>query len=192
MERVRNDSGRVLTTYKKQDACTTAGARLIGRAGRRGGCNGAQRRTQSGGPRNRRPDELNNEAQEMRVQTSTLLCEDLVLKISDSLLILLVSTGNAGRSGAIINRQGRTYAPVRPRDGEVFQREGNPQKKAMFAPRAPRAQSCAESMGASNPGQWISSVQLLSAVSRLQNATWPLRKVSGWRTQGLCIEVHSR
>lgn len=69
-----------------------------------------------------------NEAQEMRVQTSALLCEDLGLKISDSLLILLVSTENAGRSGAIINRQGRTYALLRPRDGEVFQREVNPRR----------------------------------------------------------------
>jgi hypothetical protein len=81
---------------------------------------------------------------------------------------------------------------LRPRDGEVLQREGNPQKRAMFAPRAPRAQSSAESVGARNPGQWISNVQLLRAVSRLQNATWPLRKVSGRRTQGPCIEVHLR
>lgn len=62
----------------------------------------------------------------------------------------------------------------------------------MFAPRAPRAQSSAESVGARIPGHWISIAQLLRAVSRLQNATWPLRKVSGWSTQGLCIEVHVR
>jgi hypothetical protein len=193
VERDRNDSGRVLTTYKKQDACTTAGARLIGQVGRRGGCNGAQRRTRSGGPEIDARMNSINEVQEMRGQTSALLCEDLGLKISDSLLILLsAQLRNAVQSGAVVSRQGRTYAPLRPRDGEVFHRKGSPQKRAMFAPRAPRAQSSAESVGARNPGHWISNVQLLRAVSRLQNATWPLRKVSGWSTQGLCIDVHSR
>ena len=35
-------------------------------------------------------------------------------------------------------------------------------------------------------------VQLLRAVSRLQNATWPLRSLTGWRVQGQCIDVHMR
>lgn len=81
-----------------------------------------------------------NKAQEMRGQTNTLLCEDLGLKISDSLLILLsAQSRSAVQSGAVVSRQGRqgrTYSSLRSRDGEVFQRSGSPQKRAMFAPRA--------------------------------------------------------
>jgi hypothetical protein len=81
-----------------------------------------------------------NKVQEMRVQTKALLGGDLGLKISDSLLILLVSTvTGCVQSGAIVGRQGRTYALLRPRDGEVFQRRANPEKRSIFKPRAPSA-----------------------------------------------------
>ena len=98
----------------------------------------------------------------MRVQTSALLCEDLGLVISDSSLMLLsAQSRRAVESGAIVSRQGRTYALLCSSDGEVFQREGNPQKKAMVALRAPRTQRSAESVGFQFPGRWIPNVQLL-------------------------------
>lgn len=60
-------------------------------------------------------------------QTSTLLCEDVGLKISDSLLILLSARlWNEVQSGAFVKLRGRTYAPLRPRDGEVFLRKRKP------------------------------------------------------------------
>lgn len=56
-----------------------------------------------------------DEAQEMRGQTSALLCEDVGLKISDSLLILLSALlRNAVQSGAVVSRQGRTLCSFAP------------------------------------------------------------------------------
>lgn len=81
---------------------------------------------------------LANEAQVMRGQTSALLCEDLGLKISDSLLTLpSAQSRNAVQSGAVVSRQGCTYVALRPRDGEVFQRKGNLQKRGMLNTSCP-------------------------------------------------------
>lgn len=189
MQEAGMEGGRVLTTSKRmarrgQLACTTAGRRVIGRAGRRAWSDGAQRKEGwgEGGPEidarvkvsmamyNGRADG----AAQCRAARGGYGTTDKVLMEPVSVAAWASRGRRGGRS---VSWQRRTCTSC------AWRRAGKGQVHVHAS--CPSAAGAAQRAAARVPGQRFVDTQLLAAVKRLQNATWAGGVVSG-RGRGAC------
>lgn len=146
-------------------------------------------------PRNRRPEDGNKRLTSFSASRPGL-CSAKLLEDGrcGQMLILSVSAATEGSQCRPDGQSSRSYvysgAPGTA--GGRSEMLGKLARRSMPHASCPRERRPAQRVGAATPGGRMADVQLMHAVSRLQNATWRMREVSGWQKQGRCMMLSER
>lgn len=154
-------------------------------------------------PRNRRSGEGKKRFTSFSASRPGSCSAKLLETMADAAMCLFCPSAPVRRAvpvaGQMVSDQGRTCTPERLwQCWRAFLRRGQDSKRAHASMPTPRA------LGNANlPREralwalWAlrrrnADIQLLHAVSRLQNATWAMCEVSGWQRQGQCMMLCAR